>query len=199
MLVLLGDVEDCEAARGVEPSRKSSEHLVGNAAMAVDILVAVRHEKIRPQHTQIKRDLPDPVGAVDNTQDPLFATDSSKPLEREPHTRQADNGIEHRAADRKPLLLAGPSEHLTKAALKFILRDRILKADLARLQRTMLCQGNNALLDGAVDRLEVDQGFAGLEVEVIQDRCDACRGVLDEDAFVLRDVEELRDGCARCV
>lgn len=95
------------------------------------------------------------MGAIDHTQDPFFATESSKPFKGEPHPGQAHNGVKHRRADLETLL-AGSPDNLTEAAFQLIFRDGILKAHFARLQRAMLLQGDDAFLDGAVDRLEVD-------------------------------------------
>lgn len=163
-----------------------------------DILVAVRDEKVRLQLAHVQLNLSNTMGTIDDTQNPLFATDPHEPFKRKPNPGIAHNSIKHRRANLESLL-AGLLYNLTKTPFQFIFRNGVLKPHLTRLERTMFLQRDNALLDSAIDGLEVDQGFARLEIEIIEHRRDAGCGVLDEDTLVLRGIEQFCDICACCV
>lgn len=157
--------------------------------MGVDnLLVAVRDEKVRLQIAHIEMDVPNTVRTIDHTQDPLFPADGSEPLEGEAHTRIANDGIEDSRANREPFSTS-LLDNITEPLFKVTLRNGILKGHFPSLQGRMFLQRDQAFLHGAVDWLEIDDYLPGLEVQVVQDGCDAGSSVFDKDTFVLFRVE----------
>lgn len=140
-------------------------------------------------------DLPNTVGAINHTQDTFLPANSYEPFEWESDTRHANNRVKNSSPNLEPLLASLPND-ITEPTLKFILSDRVLELDFPSLKRTVFHQGDNAFLHGAIDWVKVNQGFSGLEIQVIEHSCHTRRGVLDENTFIPRGVEELRDICA---
>lgn len=160
--------------------------------------MTIRDEEIRLKRLHIQTDLPDTMGAVDNTQDGFLTTNLDQSLERKPDAGVTHDRIENSRAHREPLI-ASPINHLEEPTFQLALGDGILESDLPGLQRAMLLKRDNAFLDGAVDGLEIDEGLSRLEIQVIEHGRDAASGVLDEDTFVLAGMDELGHLLARHV
>lgn len=61
---------------------------------------------------------------------------------------------------------------------------QIVTRDLSRGERGGLRKRDDSLFDGPVDSLEVDDHITLLESQVAENRIDARRRVMDQDAFV---------------
>lgn len=158
--------------------------------------MTIRDEKVRPQLGHVQMDLSDSMGTINHAQNPLLPTNSHKSFERESNTGIANNRIEDSSPNFESLFASFPN-HLTEPTLKFILNNGVLESNFPSLKRAVFLERDDALLHGSINRLEVNQGFPGLEIQVIQDGCNTGGGVLDKDTFVLRCIEKLRDICTR--
>jgi hypothetical protein len=111
-------------------------------------------------------DMSNTMGSINDAQNAFFTTDSSQPLKWETHTGVANNAIEDSSPDLETLL-AGLTNNLVESALQLIFSNGILERHFPGLEGGMLLQRDDALLDGAVDRLEIDECFIGLESQIV--------------------------------
>lgn len=154
--------------------------------------MAVRDEKVRLKLAHVEMNVPNTVSTIDHTQDALLPADGSEPLEGEAHTRIANDGIEDSRANHEPFSTS-LLDDIPEPLLEVALRNGILKGHFPGLEGRVFLQRDQAFLHGAVDGLEIDDYFTGLEVQVVQDGCDAGSGVFDKDTFVLFGVEKRRE------
>ena len=65
--------------------------------------MTITRKKIRLQCPQIQRQLPNPMRAINETQNPKLATDLDDLLKRKPDTRHANHRLKHRHPHIQPL------------------------------------------------------------------------------------------------
>lgn len=169
-----------------------------NRIRPLNSLVTVANKEIRLQLAQIQRDLSDAMGTVNQTQHLMRPAGFHQLLEREPDSRVADDGIEDGNAGVQPVRL-GLLDGLLEPPDQLVIANGIPVLDLESPDGGHLGQGDDRLLEGAVDGGEVNDHVALLEEQVPQDRVDARRGILDEHALLHGDVQELGHGGAGLV
>lgn len=195
MLVAEGDVEDCAAAGNVEPSITPVQHLVlvGETTRrdcVHDSLVTVGHEEVRIQLPEIELYMADSMCRIDQTQYAPLPTQLGEAFKGQPHTRHADDRVEH-----GDLYLAASFLDLVNLGREGgdepIVLDGEGVADLCSLGGRRLGDERHGLFAGTVYRGRVEYVLVGFEDQVVKDGVDSRGSIGNEDEFFGGDVEVL--------
>lgn len=173
------DLEDGAATGGEEP------------------LMTVRNQKVRVQLPQVQGNLSNPMRGVDTAQDAEPSALLRQPLKRKPHSRRGTNGVKDSHFGLQALVREALDALEEPLYDLFMLTRKLIPGDLPRLSmRCRLQDGEDRILAGAVDGVEVDYHVSRSVDEIPEHRVDAHGGVLEEDAGVDGHVEEFGDGAA---
>lgn len=151
--------------------------------------MTIADEEIRPQPTQVERDLADGVGAIDQAEDFLSPARFDQGLKRESDTGDTDDGVEDGDLDVQALA-AGGGDGVAESPHDLGVGDGEVVLDLDGAQRRRLRAVGDRVLDGAVHGVEVDEDIAWRKDEVVQDGVHARRRVLHEDDLLGRRMEQ---------
>lgn len=153
--------------------------------------MAVTRKKIRLQRPQIQRQLPNPMRAINETQNPKLATDLDDPLKRKPDTRHTNHRLKHRDPHIQPFR-PRLTHYPHKPIDQLLHAQRKPKAHLPGLHGCVLNHRHEHAVNGPVHRIEVDDDIAALERQVVQHGVHGCGCVFDKHEVGYGDVEEGR-------
>ena len=153
--------------------------------------MAVTRKKIRLQRPQIQRQLPNPMRAINETQNPKLATDLDDPLKRKPDTRHTNHRLKHRDPHIQPFR-PRLTHYPHKPIDQLLHAQRKPKAHLPGLHGCVLNHRHEHAVNGPVHRIEVDDDIAALELQVVQHGVHGCGCVFDKHEVGHGDVEEGR-------
>lgn len=135
--------------------------VVGEVAASTQ-LVTIADEEVRIQLGQIDRDLSDPVGTVNDTQNPPSLADFRDGLERKPRRRHRRDGFKDTGADLQPVGFGGLDGTEQGRDDVVVGAWQGVVVDLSQRQvRAGLADRDERLLDRAVDGVEVDDAGVG--------------------------------------
>lgn len=165
---------------GVESGNKRGQH----------ILVAIAHEKIRIQLSQIKRNVADSMCTIHAAQNTLLPALRHKFLEWESNARVTNDSIKKSHANIQaftPQLFY----YLAKAFHDLLVGGRERIWDLARLDRCGFHQPCDGLLTRSVYGIKVDDNVTWCILQVSKDDIHSRRSIFGENDLVHGSVEHL--------
>lgn len=180
MLITYGNVEYGASPGNVQP------------------FVAVAHEEVGIQGSEVQWDVSCAVCAVDAREDRMGLADLRETFEGHAYAGKRDDGVEDGEFGGLALRLNG-CDGVFETCDEGGVRDGVGIGHFPRCDGRGLGQVGDSLAAGAIDGVEVDDDVSGSVLEVAQDRVDPRGGVGQKDATVGRSIEILRDGLAGLV